>query len=249
MQPEDLATARFRAALPAVLQPASPALAAFHATRARLALHPAPDADVLKTTNCMRCGAYLLDGSGAVRVVRRALGKGRGRGRGRPYVRVLRRSCALCGCDEDLPLEKSAPKREARAGAAASLATAPVPSGAAKTGSVQSAGASTPLAAQSRLSSAAPSNQLSRTPSAAPSRQSSQAPTSQPTPVPSSASGKASASSKASLAPAQNPLDARAKTRPKKKTGLQDMLARNRERQEQEMKAASGGLAAFLQDL
>lgn len=235
MQKDDLITARFRVQLPSVLQHASPALAAFHATKARLLLHPAPEADVLRPTHCVRCGAYLLDGTGTVRAARRPV---RGQTRGaKPYVRVLRRSCGSCGGEEDVPLEQAeavARQACANAGAAKASVQPALPA-------TQRATPDTPATVQSRPSSLAPSRQPSQTPSTAPSRQHSQTPVATP-PVPSRTATPA-------VGPAQNAPDARAKSRPKKKTGLQDMLARNRERQEQEKKAAGGGLAAFLQDL
>ena len=89
-------------------------------------------------------------------------------------------------------------------------------------------------------------------PSAVPSRQPSATPSvASKAPVPSGSSAKPPAPFKPPSTPSQaQTLDARAKSRAKKKTGLQDMLARNRERQEKEKKAGAGtGLAAFLQDL
>ena len=244
MQKDDIVTAKFRVQIPCVLQSISPSLAALHATRARLLHHPGPETDVLKDTNCTKCGAYLLDGTGSIRTIRKTRSfKGKQRPKGPlPYARFLRRSCRYCGCEEDLPMETV---KEVALQANRAPMAAPTPA--------LASAASTPTPTQSRstsvipprTSSAAPSPPSTRQPSAAPSTLSTLAHTS-------SLSSKAPTPSKPSPAtsPAPTALDARAKPRAKKKTGLQDMLARNRERQEQEKKASSGGgLAAFLEGL
>ncbi|PSS05418.1 hypothetical protein PHLCEN_2v3907 [Hermanssonia centrifuga] len=244
MQPSEPATSKFQFNLPCVLQPVSPALAALHASRARLLHYPEHTAEALNLTHCSRCGSYLLDGSGRIRTIRktpRAEGKARV---GTPSVRVLRRSCSVCGHDEDVPVAKGnaekfpgVPKRRKtsmKVGTMPPEQDATLPEAPASRKNVASAvptRESTPVnATLSRSSSAVPSLQPSRFTT--------------PVPTPSSRSR--------SSAPAPTPSQSsssRSMSRPKKKSGLQDMLARNRERQEQEKKADGGGLAAFLEGL
>lgn len=108
MQKDDLITSKFRIQLPLAIQPASRSLAALHATRARLLHHPGPETDVLRDTHCTKCGVYLLDGAGSVRLVRKARhnkAKKNTKSPGpKPYDRVLRRSCRVCGSVEDVPV-------------------------------------------------------------------------------------------------------------------------------------------------
>lgn len=253
MQKDDLSTSKFRAQLPLAIHPVSPTLAALHATRARLLHHPGPDTDVLKDTNCTKCGAYLLDGTGSIRTVRKTRKSRTKKGpkTSQPYVRVLRRSCGMCGCEEDLPLgvaKEAMPK----VGPIAATGPSTLPTQQ-RAGSSQSFAASTSIASQSRSPSIVPLRQSSPVPSSMHTRPPSAAPSPIATPaLPSTANSKVSTPFKLSPAPSPAPstLDARAKARPRKKAGLHDMLARNRERQEQEKKAGvGGGLAAFLEGL
>lgn len=233
MQKDDLITSKFRIQLPLAIQPASRSLAALHVTRARLLHHPGPETDVLRDTHCTKCGVFLLDGTGSVRLVRKARrtkGKKNAKSPGpRPYDRVLRRSCRMCGSVEDVPLEKT--------GRGLSV----------DNGNVDGPEATKLLIARTPSVATPPTGQTSATSSRPPSV----APNAVPPPPP-PPSSKASTSAEKSPVPSQSRvnLDARAKSRPKKKSGLQDLLARNRERQEQEKKAGAGaGLAAFLQGL
>jgi hypothetical protein len=248
MQKDNLATSKFRVRLSSVIYPVSPSLAALHATRSRLLHHPGPDADVLKDTNCTKCGAYLLDGTGSVRIVRktrRSRTEHSMKGP-QPYVRVIRRSCGMCGCEEDLPLNVTKDITTVPPG----FPPLSVPQ---RASTSQTSATSTPIASSSAVSSrqpsASPTSIHTATPPAAPS----------PSPAgtvtqPSSAPSKISTLSTRSPAPGATPstlnMHASAKVRSKKKAGLHDMLARNRERQAQENKArTSGGLAAFLEGL
>ncbi|KAG1783272.1 hypothetical protein EV702DRAFT_959101 [Suillus placidus] len=61
-------TTRFQTALPFALLSISPSLAALHASRAR-SLYP-EGFDSSSTTNCLRCGSYLLAADGSVELCR-----------------------------------------------------------------------------------------------------------------------------------------------------------------------------------
>ncbi|KXN89648.1 hypothetical protein AN958_05515 [Leucoagaricus sp. SymC.cos] len=83
----DPATTRFRLALPYVLFPASPPLAALHAERARTlhSEHVPPDYPA-----CSRCGSLLVQN-------RRSFNN-------KEHKRILRRSCRICGAVKDFSL-------------------------------------------------------------------------------------------------------------------------------------------------
>ncbi|KAI0375621.1 hypothetical protein BV20DRAFT_1032064 [Pilatotrama ljubarskyi] len=233
------ATAKFQLALPSLLTPISPHLAALHATRARL-LYPADTS--LATTHCTRCGSPFLLTGGRTRSVRK---KRRKSAAGAPSVmRLLRRSCRACGYDDDVPLnpgnapafpntrDRARRKSSSTPHATSAAATAAKP---ATSASIQQhAPVSQPHAPGSLQSPATPGS----------SRSSSLAPGPRSTPTPTAAG---------SLKPAQagpsRPEASQAKSRPKKKAGLQSLLARNREKQEQEKKREGQGLSAFLQGL
>lgn len=232
----EIATSKFQFSLPYALQSLSPALAALHTTRARLLNHPNLPGDTFTTTHCSRCGTYLLDGESSVRIIRKTGGvHGKINGRAAAsYTRILRRSCNVCKHEEDVPIDNGNaglfPKvRRRKAGEKSidSIPREPLP---------QVPQSKNPL--ESLPDSRKDSSMSSRAPSvvsAHPPRISTPTPT-PPTRSPVPQSGHLSSS--------------RAKPRPKKKSGLQDMLARNRERQEQERKATgSVGLAAFLENL
>ncbi|KAG1815474.1 uncharacterized protein BJ212DRAFT_1481253 [Suillus subaureus] len=61
-------TTKFQAALPFALLSISPSLAALHASRAR-SLYP-EEFDSSSTTNCLRCGSYLLAADGSIELRR-----------------------------------------------------------------------------------------------------------------------------------------------------------------------------------
>lgn len=245
MPPTDPLTS-FRLLTPLTLYAASPALAALHATRARLQLHPAPAADVLRRTHCAACGAYLLDGMGSVRVVRmpQRNQKAKKRGGGKPYARVLRRACGVCGGVEDMPVQEEGAGKDERAHSGVSAASTPIP-----TSSRSPSVAAAPPKSQ-LPSPAIPSRQTSLTPSAPSSVPPSKSSTPRTlSPAPSTVPPQASAQAPRASAHSQTAHGAK---RAKKKAGLQDLLARNRARQAQESTAAGsagGGLAAFLQGL
>ncbi|KAI0677604.1 hypothetical protein C8Q78DRAFT_100428 [Trametes maxima] len=218
------ATASFQLALPSLLAPLAPHLAALHATRARLR---APSDPSLAHTHCSRCGSPFLASGARTRSVRKKTKKSP---RASAVVRVLRRSCPACGYDDDVPLDAAHPpvfpKVRDRA--------ARKPSNAAPHGSGAPSFASAPQVSQPHAPQLTPAS----------SRSSSLAPPPTPSapvrPVPPPPAGTAE------RAPTQ------AKSRQKKKAGLQSLLARNREKQEQEKKRdghGQGGLSAFLQGL
>ncbi|OSD04234.1 hypothetical protein PYCCODRAFT_1466204 [Trametes coccinea BRFM310] len=250
------ATAKFQLALPVVLSPVSPHLAALHATRARI-LYPTDN--TLAGTHCTRCGTpFLTAGGGSIRSIRKKRRKNNRPGSNNvALVRVLRRSCRACGFDDDVPIDpatapafpkvrdrarrkSSAAPPAARAQGAASVKPAAVPAPA------QHAPVSQPLASRSAQSPATPAS--SRSSSITPS-------SSRPSPAPVSAPASAGSSMKPAQAVTsqQQQIASHAKSRPKKKAGLQSLLARNREKQEAEKKRAEnqgqGGLSAFLQGL
>ncbi|KAI0349419.1 hypothetical protein OH77DRAFT_1231972 [Trametes cingulata] len=245
------ATAKFQLALPALLTPISPHLAALHATRARL-LHPADTS--LATTHCARCGSPFLANGGHTRSIR----KKRKSSAGAPFViRILRRSCRVCGHDDDIPLDTSNapafPKPRDRARRKSSTtphvsSAAPVTAAkpAAPASMQQHAPVSQPHASRSLQSPATPGSSRSSSLTPAPSRSASLVPSgSRSTPTP--------AGSAAPAKPGQMSVNKQeapqSKARPKKKAGLQSLLARNREKQEQEKKREGQGLSAFLQGL
>lgn len=111
----DQSTIKFRQALPYALFPASPALAALHAHRARL-LHP--DYAPPHPTSCLRCGSLL------VQQPRSFVNK--------KSTRIHRSSCRICRGATDTPLPKAAfpPTRRHRTIPAQSplTITQPIPS-------------------------------------------------------------------------------------------------------------------------
>lgn len=227
------ATAKFQLALPHLLAPISPHLAALHATRVRL-LHPADSS--LADTHCTRCGAPFLATGGHTRSIRKKSRKSRDGPS--VVVRILRRSCGACGNNDDVPLNAGTASAPAfpsvRERARRKSSTAPRVSTAATpavfvAAQQQHASVSQPRASRSLPSSATPGSSRSSTVAPTPPRLA-------PTPAPPSV---------------KLPESQQAKARPKQKTGLQTLLARNREKQKQEedRKRDSQGLSAFLQGL
>ncbi|KAI0660999.1 hypothetical protein C8Q70DRAFT_1052821 [Cubamyces menziesii] len=240
------ATAIFQLALPLVLSPISSHLAALHATRARL-LHPADSS--LAHTHCSHCGTPFLSSGGRIRSIRKRKKRKTSPSSGSDAVeRVLRRSCRACGRDNDLPLDSSAhapifPKvrdRPRRNASAPPRASSVAPAVAAADPPPVPATAQHAPASQSHASRSL----LPATASSASSRSSSLAPSAAPRPSPAPAT-------KAEQIGAPQHGPGQPKARPKKKAGLQSLLARNREKQEQEKKreGQGQGLSAFLQGL
>ncbi|KZT12468.1 uncharacterized protein LAESUDRAFT_892 [Laetiporus sulphureus 93-53] len=234
------ATARFQLALPYVLAPVSPALAALHAGRARNQLPAEP---TLRLTHCAACGASYLDGGGSIRSVRSRKKRMTADGKREPK-RFMRMSCGVCGYREDTPVEHSGasafpPLTERRD--AAGLHSATEAQNFAST-SIQVAAVSASSAIPSQpnqpeaLACPSPTTQKTTNPASPADTVPSVpyqrprlhfAPSSRPSPKPSPVSSVMQASSTAT---------ARTKARAKKPVGLQAVLARNREKQEQEKK-------------
>ncbi|KAI0771609.1 hypothetical protein BD413DRAFT_604378 [Trametes elegans] len=241
-------TAKFQLALPSLLAPISPHLAALHATRARL-LHPSDADPSLAGTHCARCGIPLLLSGGrtrAVRVHKKSKTSSRPAPAPQSFARVLRRSCRACGLDEDVPLVGTAsapafPPVRDRARRTPSAAPR-VPRAAAPASESARVGVHAPPVSQPH-----PARSLHPSETPAASRSSSHAPIPPPAPgplrAPAASTGPAPGRPQAEMGTAQN------KARSKKKAGLQSLLARNREKQEQEKKRESQGLSAFLQGL
>lgn len=215
----DPATLKYQLAIPLVVETISPAIAALHVTRSRLiqSSHPSGSNHALDTTHCTACGTYLRGGTGSIRVMR----KHAPRKSGKPYLRVLRKSCLVCGKHQDVPIEEGEPPAFAKTSKRQVLTTpAPIPAPSSEPVSVNKPNVAvhkpSPMLASSSTSSPGPSwPQL---------------------PKPQGQDTKA--------------MDQRSRARAKKKTGLSDMLARNKERQEKErLTGGNTGLAAFLQNL
>ncbi|EIW61961.1 uncharacterized protein TRAVEDRAFT_70191 [Trametes versicolor FP-101664 SS1] len=239
------ATAKFQLALPSLLAPISPHLAALHATRVRL-LYPADSS--LADTHCARCGAPFLATGGHTRSIRKKSRKSKDGVAA--TIRIIRRSCGACKHDDDVVLNAGTASAPAfpsiRERARRKSSTAPRVSTAATPAVSVAAQQQHALVSQQRASRSLPS---SATPGS--SRSSSIAPTPSrlaPTPASSSSSPGKTSGSFAKTPESQAP--AQAKARPKQKTGLQTLLARNREKQKQEDKKRDRqGLSAFLQGL
>lgn len=240
MQDPAPATAKFQLALPYILGPVSQGLAALHASRARK-LHPSDP--TLRTTHCPACGADYIDGGGEYRSVRHNGKRGRVHREAKTQPkRCLQMSCGVCGHREELPIEHdSTPsslqlrkKRRLVASTADIAIHSSTPAMATKSGEAAHAPAEhKPQAAGRRvvdIHRQQPSPSLAKL-SLTPPADSEARKGGNPTPT-------------LSLPPA------RSKARPKS-SGLQGLLARNREKQEQEKKTAGNlsGLSAFLQDL
>ncbi|KIM90861.1 hypothetical protein PILCRDRAFT_811351 [Piloderma croceum F 1598] len=200
-------TTQYQFSLPFVLLSASPSLAALHATRARI-LHPTESAS-LDSTHCMKCGTYLLNGDGAVSIVRPS----KGRRSSERVRRVIRRTCGICGVSHDIPIYSSSgclfPRISKNATSSGTTISAPM--------------------AQYQPSEEAPE-------------------TSKRSLSPPQSSSVGSYNANFTVPPAQR----RSKSRAKQKSGLQDMLSRNREKVAKQGKVereGQGGLTAFLSGL
>lgn len=228
-------TARFQLALPSLLASIAPSLSALHATRAH-SLYP-EDA-TLAGTHCVRCGYPLIPSNSHTRSVRKKRKSGHGQS---TIVRALRRSCRNCGHDEDVPIA-----------VAHAFMAFPRPRDRTKR---QSSNIIQPRAC---IAATPPPKADSLVPG--PSQPRSLQPVVFPVPSGPRSSAPArvaqntlatrhSSAGSSSLAQQDH---TRARSLPKKKTGLQSMLVRNRERQEQEKKREGNhnhGLSAFLQGL
>lgn len=218
----DPATRKYRMALPHCAQNISPALAALHVTRARLIDNPKAVSHQFDATHCAACGMYLLDGTSTVRVVR----SGRRRKTSRmpeagAMTRVVRRTCSACGRENDLRIEQDNAQmypRVAKRKGASDRAVAGI------------SAAEPPEDVPTKTVRVSTTTDIVQAPP--------MSSTSKPTKTPS----KVISTSRVDETP-----NAKSNPRPKKKTGLQEMLARSRERQAKERSASAGpGLASFL---
>lgn len=269
---DSIITAKFAHSLAFAIHPISPSLAARHASRGRL-LHPQiqtlhADSAHSTTSTCSRCGLYLLDGTGQVRSIRTidnpnhnlpSSSSGSGSRSSKPRRskhsntrRFVQRTCAACGHVERIPRSVGSavlfPKVRGRALQASCPSVIPansVPGSIATSASASASKTASPTPAPSSSRSTPipvpcpnPNPRVSTPPSLPPAQIQSQssAPQSQPH------SGPVSQSQ------AQPPPSKKA--RAKKKTGLQEMLARNKEKQERKQGGAGdSGLASFLSNL
>ncbi|KAJ3474454.1 hypothetical protein NLI96_g12451 [Meripilus lineatus] len=228
-----LTTTKFQFAIPFVLQSTSPSLAALHATRTRLLHHPDPATNLLASSWCPICGQYLHDGSGTIRSVRKPTGNRKKvkRTSKHQFVRVLRKTCHVCGHSSDTPIRPDqhgvpqnppAIHNEAPPSSSSRPSSTSTPDPPSRRQHVQAISSSTTT--ERCHSPHTPRGVLTREESVHP-----ETPSSGPS----------------------TPIPTVPKARTKKHRGLQDMLARNRERQEQERKSDSQnkGLSAFLEGL
>ncbi|KAI1795215.1 hypothetical protein LXA43DRAFT_69925 [Ganoderma leucocontextum] len=226
----------FHLAVPYILPPS---LAALHVTRARL-LYPS-DA-LFSGTHCVKCGSSLIADNSQARSIRQRRRKNNGGDAS--TIRALRRSCRSCGHDEDIPLGAACapalPKPRDRVRLKASTQHQPHAANVA-TPSPAEMVSPRPVSAQPRLSQQIASS----TPES--SRPSSVTGLPSISPAPSSSTIPRTPAQGVSSVQDQ----AKAKARQNKKSKLQNMLARNRDRQEQEKREGgqSAGLSAFLQGL
>lgn len=230
------ASTNFHLAIPYILPPS---LAALHATRARLLY---PSHPLFSGTHCIKCGFPLTADNSQTRSVRQKRRKSEGGDAAR--IRALRRSCRSCGHDEDVPLGAACPpalpKVRDRVRRKPSAHHQPHASNVA-TPSPADSSSLEPISAQPCLS-----QQMASSSTPASSR-----PSSVTGPLSISPTLSSSTISRTQRQDVSSVQDkAKAMARQKKKSGLQNMLAKNRERQEQEKRGGqSAGLSAFLQDL
>lgn len=88
-----LPVAKFQLALPYLVLPVSPSLAALHTTRVQSFIH---------SDSCSKCGSYLLHGNATIRIVRLKRPN-------HPTARALRRLCHACGCMNELMIDAESP--------------------------------------------------------------------------------------------------------------------------------------------
>jgi RNase P subunit RPR2 len=259
----DLATEWYqRQILPSALNLIAPGVSACVAAKHSHPLRLRTDVNEVPS-RCKRCGIFLLDGSARVRSTRFKRKR-----QSESFQRSLVLTCGACGYEEKFDYNAASapsypPAKEVRQG----LRVKSIPSRNAidaepPTASLDyernkpvaplvcGSSQSTKRRAQApgTLDGLAPTT--SRITHSSPSSNISEATRILPTPT------TANSLSERQLGPAEKTKSAAAsKSRPKKKAGLQEMLARTKERQEQERidkekgSLGSGGLAAFLSGL
>lgn len=228
MQAASSLTQQFQFNLPFALASLSPALSALHSSRARI-LHPS--GSLLSETHCARCGASLVHGCGETRSMRSSKrGKVANNEGNPPSIRKFqRRTCIVCGYFEDIPIQRSGPsfppprqKQRTHAGHIV------LPS---QNSLIETASETAPSPHPEPSQQPEPHSSL-HLPRILPSV--------------SIQSSRSSSREPASAPSSSVPSRPKAKTR---KPGLQALLARNREMQEQEKRQREQGLSTFLQGL
>lgn len=226
------ATTKFQFALPYVLSSVSPGLAALHAIRAQRA----HDVDIsYNSPRCPRCGASFLHGAGTIRIIRAKKSTKRHHGAAQPRSasRLLRYSCAICGSDEDIAVDSSS----------ADVLSIPQPR---KRKREAQHVPHMPSAITSLRIEKKPKTETDLAPSSVlPAKR--QVPAS--TSVPVTAKLPATLSSSKPAEAASKTGSSHSKPKPKAKSTLQALLAKNREKQQQNCQENTQGLSAFLQEL
>lgn len=249
---EETTTTKYVHSLAFALHPISPALAACHASRARLLRPPTLHSDSARRSyppsSCPRCGIFLLDGTGQVRSVhsststrkRKRNGKGSSSSSAGRFSEI---TCSSCGHVERTPrpVGNAAlfPKVRRRAPSAASgfdstRTIAPIPQSSRSTAAAIAVSNPPPMHTSSLSSHQQPSPSIPPPP-ATTTHSRSQSSTPQPP----------------QTQPPPPPPPTTKKARTKKKSGLQELLARNKEKQagNKEGDGPGSGLASFLSSL
>lgn len=225
----DVHTSKFRNSIPYTLLPISPALAALHTRRTRRTV---PE---LVTENCTKCGFYLFTGDSSTRVVRINTERRRAEGTDARSIsskitRAHQTTCFQCGWVSISPLERGSaslfPRRKHfESTSQPSNMNLDVKSPEQR--SIAEAVIPFPMDHESRAQSHKPSH------------------------APISHISTTAGPSPKVIVTSTIP---RSKSRPKKKTGLQEMLAHNRAKEEKARNASNAttgqsGLSAFLDSL
>ncbi|EIN10372.1 hypothetical protein PUNSTDRAFT_132467 [Punctularia strigosozonata HHB-11173 SS5] len=266
--PTDPATERYRRqVLPYALAGVAPGLSAYFAMKYSYDSNPDTASDA--QSRCRKCGFYLWDGSATVRSVR-----SRSKSKSKDATGTVQRSilmhCDSCDFEQRYACKPCAPSyprvKKARHAPASLHATDDTVLPAQKRNK-NNAGHDALTVPESKQGAVRPS---SASPASSIKDKAAQKTTQPPAPVPSISLATKSSTpqrppTKLPRMPASNSKrpgptatssnPASSQARSKKKAGLQEMLARNRERQEKDRKdkgqqgAGGGGLAAFLGEL
>lgn len=230
----DVHTSKFRNSIPYTLLPVSPSLAALHTRRT-----PRKDTELV-TENCTRCGFYLFAGDSSTRVIRNNAKRRRAdgadvRSSNSKTTRARQTTCFQCGWVSVSPLERGSaslfPRRK-RSDSTSQPSNITMDAKSPEQRSIAEAVISFPMDHESRaLLPKAESHELS--------------------PAPTSHMSTMDGPSAKGVVTSTTP---RSKSRPKKKTGLQEMLAHNRAKEEKARNASNAtagrsGLSAFLDSL
>jgi hypothetical protein len=224
----DIATTSYQRTLPLVLHSISPKLSALHAARARFLY---PDAPPVTTLSCSNCGCLILPNTGNLRVGTRK--PKRGAGPADPVnSKTITKTCFTCGFVQTshFTSSKAHTFKTARKSKFTGLSQShPTPNTRFETLGISLSDPAT----RSSVIPAAPSKILPIVIEKIP-----------PTPVPLNEKDIIIPDTPSSSSP-------KPKSRPKKPTGLQQLLAKNREQQEKKKASDSkvSGLMGFLDAL